>query len=284
MVPGFEDVFDAKVGVPYVLTTQYGTHVVLVSDKTKPVAKKQVAILEKTALASKETFNNYYSQANTFATLAGGTYEGYKKALDSTKVYSHPATITEATAAYGAIDNAKEVTRWAFDNKPGKASNIITVDNNYFFVAALKEANKEGYASVQKVASQIYDLLYSQKVQEAARQEIAEKIAGASSIDEVAERLGVTVEHRDALSLGSSSVEPALIGAIASAKEGELYGPVSGVMGTYVIRVANKEQGSFYSEADAKNLALQKAQYLSQMIIPVMQEYDNVKDNRERFF
>ncbi len=284
MVPGFEDVFDAKVGVPYVLTTQYGTHVVLVSDKTKPVAKKQVAILEKTALASKETFNNYYSQANTFATLAGGTYEGYKKALDSTKVYSHPATITEATAAYGAIDNAKEVTRWAFDNKPGKASNIITVDNNYFFVAALKEANKEGYASVQKVASQIYDLLYSQKVQEAARQEIAEKIAGASSIDEVAERLGVTVEHRDALSLGSSSVEPALIGAIASAKEGELYGPVSGVMGTYVIRVANKEHGSFYSEADAKNLALQKAQYLSQMIIPVMQEYDNVKDNRERFF
>ena len=284
MVPGFEDVFDAKVGVPYVLTTQYGTHVVLVSDKTKPVAKKQVAILEKTALASKETFNNYYSQANTFATLAGGTYEGYKKALDSTKVYSHPATITEATAAYGAIDNAKEVTRWAFDNKPGKASNIITVDNNYFFVAALKDANKEGYASVQKVASQIYDLLYSQKVQEAARQEIAEKIAGASSIDEVAERLGVTVEHRDALSLGSSSVEPALIGAIASAKEGELYGPVSGVMGTYVIRVANKEQGSFYSEADAKNLAHQKAQYLSQMIIPVMQEYDNVKDNRERFF
>ena len=284
MVPGFEEVFDAKVGVPYVLTTQYGTHVVLVSDKTKPVAKKQVAILEKTALASKETFNNYYSQANTFATLAGGTYEGYKKALDSTKVYSHPATITEATAAYGAIDNAKEVTRWAFDNKPGKASNIITVDNNYFFVAALKEANKEGYASVQKVASQIYDLLYSQKVQEAARQEIAEKIAGASSIDEVAERLGVTVEHRDALSLGSSSVEPALIGAIAAAKEGEIFGPVAGMMGSYVVRVANKEVGSFYSEADAKNLATQKAQYLSQMILSVMSEYDNVKDNRERFF
>ncbi len=284
MIPGFEDVFDAKVGTPYVLTTQYGTHVVLVSNKTKPVAKKQVAILEKTALASKETFNNFYSQANTFATLAGGTYEGYQKALDSTKVYSHQATITEATAAYGAIDNAKEVTRWAFDNKPGKSSNIITVDNNYFFVAAVKEANKEGYASVQKVASQIYQLLFSQKQQEVSSKKVAEQIAGASSLEEIAERLGVTVEHRDALSLGSSSVEPALIGAIAAAKEGEIYGPVNGVMGTYVVRVANKAQGSFYSEADAKNLATQKAQYLSQMILPVMQEYDNVKDNRERFF
>ena len=271
-------------GEPFVLTTQYGTHVVLVSQKTKPVAKKQVAILAKTALASKETFNNYYSQANTFATLAGGTYEGYKKALDSTKVYSHPATITEATANYGAIDNAKEVTRWAFDAKVGKASNIITVDNNYFFVVALKEANKEGYAPVEKVASQIQDRLYSQKMQQTKTKELADKIAGCKTIEEVAERLGVQVEHRDAMSLGSSSVEPALIGAVASAKEGELYGPVAGMMGSYIVSVSNRETGSFYTEDDAKNLSAQKAQYLSQLILAVMQDYDNVKDNRDRFF
>ena len=284
MIPGFEGVFEAKVGEPFVLTTQYGTHVVLVSQKTKPVAKKQVAILAKTALASKETFNNYYSQANTFATLAGGTYEGYKKALDSTKVYSHPATITVATANYGAIDNAKEVTRWAFDAKVGKASNIITVDNNYFFVVALKEANKEGYAPVEKVASQIQDRLYSQKMQETKTKELADKIAGCKTIEEVAERLGVQVEHRDAMSLGSSSVEPALIGAVASAKEGELYGPVAGMMGSYIVSVSNRETGTFYTEDDAKNLSAQKAQYLSQLILAVMQDYDNVKDNRERFF
>ena len=284
MIPGFEGVFDAKVNEPYVLTSQYGTHVVVVSNKTKPVAKKQVAILAKTALASKETFNNYYSQANTFATLAGGTYEGYKKALDSTKVYSHPATITEATSSYGAIDNAKEVTRWVFDAKVGKASNIITVDNNYFFVAAVKEANKEGYATVQKMASQIYDLLYSKKQQERSTAQVAEKIAGATTIEEVAERLGVTVEHRDALSLASTNVEPALIGAVSAAPEGKVFGPVAGIMGTYVVCVSNKEEGSFYAEADAKNLASQKAQYMSQMILSVMQEYDDVKDNRERFF
>ncbi len=284
MIPGFEGVFDAKVNEPYVLTSQYGTHVVVVSNKTKPVAKKQVAILAKTALASKETFNSYYSQANTFATLAGGTYEGYKKALDSTKVYSHPATITEATSSYGAIDNAKEVTRWAFDAKVGKASNIITVDNNYFFVAAVKEANKEGYATVQKMASQIYDLLYSKKQQERSTAQVAEKIAGATTIEEVAERLGVTVEHRDALSLASTNVEPALIGAVSAAPEGKVFGPVAGIMGTYVVCVSNKEEGSFYAEADAKNLASQKAQYMSQMILSVMQEYDDVKDNRERFF
>ena len=284
MIPGFEGVLEAKVGEPFVLNTQYGTHVVVVSEKTRPVAKKQVAILEKTALASKETFNQYYSQANTFATLAGGTYDGYKRALDSTKVYSHPATITEATASYGAIDNAKEVTRWAFDAKVGKASNIITVDNNYFFVVTLKEANKEGYTPVQKVASQIQDKLYNDKLQANKCAEVAEKIAGATTMEEVAERLGVPVDHRDALSLASSNVEPALIGAISAAEPGQVFGPVAGVMGTYVVCVANKETGAFYTENDAKNLATQKAQYLSQLILPVMQEYDNVKDNRERFF
>ena len=176
------------------------------------------------------------------------------------------------------------MTRWAFDAKVGKASNIITVDNNYFFVVALKDASKEGYAPVQKVASQIKDLLYFNKMQEVESKKIAEQIAGAQSLEEAAEKLGTTVEHREALSLGSSSVEPALLGAIAAAKEGELYGPVAGQMGTYVVRVNSKELGSFYTEDDAKALANQKAQYLSQMILSVMQDYDNVKDNRERFF
>ena len=176
------------------------------------------------------------------------------------------------------------MTRWAFDAKVGKASNIITVDNNYFFVVALKEANKEGYAPVEKVASQIQDRLYSQKMQETKTKELADKIAGCKTIEEVAERLGVQVEHRDAMSLGSSSVEPALIGAVASAKEGELYGPVAGMMGSYIVSVSNRETGTFYTEDDAKNLSAQKAQYLSQLILAVMQDYDNVKDNRERFF
>ena len=284
MIPGFEGIFDAAVNQPFILNTQYGTHIVVVSNKTKPVAKKQVAVLEKGTLASKETFNSFYAQANTFATLAGGTYDGYKKALDSTKVYSHPATISEATSSYGAIDNAKEVTRWAFDNKVGKASNIITVDNNYFFVVAVKDATKEGYTPVEKVAAQIQDKLYNDKIRETKNKEIAEKIAGATTIEEVAERLGTQVEHRDALSLGSSSVEPALIGAIAVADAGKVFGPVPGVMGSYIVCVGNKETGAFYTEDDAKALAMQKAQYLSQMILSVMSDYDNVKDNRERFF
>ena len=284
MIPGMESVMEAQVGKPYVLTTQYGTHVVLVSDRTKPVAKKQVAILEKTALASKETFNKYYAEANTFATLTNGSYEGYRKAVDSTKVYSHSLNVTEATSSYGAVDQAKEVTRWIFDNKAGKASNIITVNNNFFFVTAVKAIHKEGYASLKDVSSVINERLYAEKVQAKKLAEVSDKIKGLTGIDAVADALGVTVDHNEGLSLASNNVDPAVLGAASVAKDGVVFGPVPGSMGVYVVNVNNRQTGSFYTDEDAKNLNAQKGQYMSQMIISVMSEYDNVKDNRERFY
>lgn len=284
MIPGFESVIEASEGRPFVLNTQYGTHVVLVTDKTKPVLKKQVALLEKTAIASRDTFNEFYAQANTFATIAGGSYEGYRRAVDSTKVYSHPLTITEATSNYGAIDNAKEVTRWAFDAKAGKTSEIITVNNNYFFIATVKKINKEGFAPVEEVSSMIEQRLYAEKIQDKVLAEVKDKIAGISGIAEAAKALGVEVESKEAMSLAATNVDPALVGAAFAAPEGSLYGPVAGSMGVYVVNVSDREAGSFYTEDDARNLAAQKSQYMSQLILSVMSEYDEVVDNRARFF
>ncbi len=284
MIPGMESVLEAQVGKPFSLTSSYGTHVVLVTRASKAIAKKQVAVLEKTAIASKETFNSYYAQANTFASLTAGSYEGYKKAVDSTKVYSHSLTITEATSNYGSIDQAKTVTRWAFDHKPGKASEILTVNNNYFFIVAVKEAHKEGYAPVSEVAEVIKNRLYSEKLQQKTLASVSEKIEGLNDMEKIAEALSVSVENNEALSLASASVDPALAGAASVAPQGAVYGPVAGNMGVYVVKVNSSEKGSFYTEDDARSTAAQKAQYTSQLIIPVMSEYCDVKDNRERFY
>ena len=287
MIPGLESVITANVGEPYIVNSQYGTHVVLVTKKTAPVAKKQIAVLSKTALASKETFNEYYSKANTFATIANGTYEGYKQALDSTKVYSHPMSITEATANYGSIDNAKEVTRWAFDNKKGKASNIITVNQNFFFVVANKEVRKEGYAPVAQVSQSISNKLYNDKLKEKTLADVKAKIAGKNDLEAIASALGTTVESREGVSFstfGAAILEPALIGAAAIAPEGQITGPVAGQMGVYVFKVSDKQTGEFYTDDDAKMTASQKAQYASQFLVPVMMENAGVVDNRARFF
>ena len=55
LIPGFESIFTAAKGKPFILTTQYGTHIVDVVKTTAPVSKKQVAIFEKATLPSKAT-------------------------------------------------------------------------------------------------------------------------------------------------------------------------------------------------------------------------------------
>lgn len=286
MIPGFESVISAKVGVPFVLNTQYGTHIVEVTKATKPVVKKKVAIFEKEALASKETFNTFYNKANRLATIAAGKGENYKAACDSVGAYSHPMTIRESTDTYGTISHAKEVTRWAFDNKPGKVSQIITVDNNYFFVVAVKEAHKEGFAEIREVAPAIKNQLYAEKYAEKRQKEVAEEIAGLETLGEVAEKLGATVSSQSGVAFAamSRSLDPKFIGAIAAAKEGVLSGPVAGSYGVYVFQVTGRDTGAYYTEDDAKTYNGQLTSYEAQMILPVMMDDAQVKDNRARFF
>ncbi len=286
LIPGFEPVFTAAKGKPFVLNTQYGTHVVEVVKTSAPMVKKQVAIFEKATLPSKETYANIYNQANVLASRSAGKYSNYKAACDSTGIYSRSLTINEGTSTYGSIGHAKEVTRWAFDNKPGKASNIITVDNNYFFVVAVKDAHKEGYAKVEEVAENIRTNLYYERYSQARKEDVAQKIQGVSTLEEVAEMLGQQVNSLTDVTFSTNTAattEPAFVGAVAAAPINTLCGPVAGTVGTYVFRVNSRETGSFYTEDDAKQAKDNINNYDLQILLPVMMD-KTVKDNRARFY
>ncbi len=286
IIPGFEPVLNAQVGKPFVITTQYGVHVVEVVKTTAPVAKKKVAVFEKAALPSKETYAATYNKANQLAVKANGKYASYKAACDSTGTYSRSLTVNEGTDTYGSIGHAKEVTRWAFDNKPGKASSIITVDNNYFFVLAVKEAHKEGYAKLDEVKDGIRSQLYREKYAQKHAQDVAAQIEGLSNLEAVAEKLGTTVSSLSDVTFSTNSApstEPAFIGAVAAAREGALTGPVAGVMGAYVLQVNGRETGAYYTEDDAKAAQIRIDGYHAQMLFPLMME-GKVDDNRARFY
>jgi peptidyl-prolyl cis-trans isomerase D len=284
---GFDAIFTAKVGQPFILKSGIATHIVEVTAASDPALFKQVAIFEKETLASKETFNKFYNDANRLATLSAGKIANYHAACDSIGTYSHVMTINEGTDSYGAISHAKEVTRWAFDNKPGKVSNIITVDNNYFFVVAVKDAHKEGIAPVSEVSAQIKSQLYTDKYAEKRQGEIAEQISGLNNLEAIAEKLGTTVSTQSDVAfsaMSARSMDPKFVGAIAAAPEGKVCGPVAGSIGVYVFQVTGRDTGSFYTESDAKNANAQILNYTTQMILPVMMQDADVKDNRARFF
>jgi peptidyl-prolyl cis-trans isomerase D len=193
----------------------------------------------------------------------------------------------ESANRLGAVENTKEVTRWAFEAKEGQASNIITVNNNYFIVAALKGVHKEGYTPVSEVSAQISGKLYNEKRAEKKAAEVAEKIAGLESMEAVAEALGTTVSTKDGVafsSLTSQGLDNKFIGAASVAEDGKICGPVAGNIGVYVFKVTGRETGAFFTEDDAKARDAQMAQYASQMVVPTMADDADVKDNRARFF
>ena len=287
LLTGFNAIFNAKVGQPFILQSNIATHIVEVTEAGAPALFKQVALFEKEILSSKETFNKFYNDANRVATLAGGKYANYRAACDSLGTYSHSMTISESTDTYGSIGHAKEVTRWAFDNKPGKVSNIITVDNNYFFVVAVTGAHKEGIAPVADVAPQIKNQLYSEKYAEKRSAEVAEQIAGLTDLEAIAEKLGTSVNTQSDVafaSMAARNLDPKFVGAIAAAPEGKVCGPVAGSIGVYVFEVKGRETGAFYTESDAKLAHDQIQNYAAQMIVPTMMQDAGVKDNRARFF
>ena len=282
--PGYEDVMTARKGSK---VTVNGL-VFEVLDTKDAVERKRVAILEKEAIASKETVNGYYSKANTFATKSAGKYENFQTALTEEGVYAHPVNkMLESADRLGSIDNTKEVTRWAFEAKVGDVSNIITVNNNYFIVAALTGARKEGYTDIKEVAPSIKTILYAEKEGEKKVAEVAEKIAGLTDMQAVAEALNATVSTKEGIafsSLTSQGLDPKFIGAASVAEEGQICGPVAGAIGVYVYKVTGHDTGAFFTEDDAKLRDSQMAQYNTQMLLPVMMEDADVKDNRARFY
>lgn len=286
MIKGFEPVLEAKVGVPFVLNTQYGSHVVEVTKTTKPVAKKKVAIFEKETTISKETERAISEQARLLAVRSQGKLDNFKTVCDTTGIYARSLNITEATDSYGAISHAKEVTRWAFNNKPGKVSDVIPVDNKYFFVVAVEKAHKEGIAPLKDVYESIRSQVYREKYVQKHAQDVAAQIEGLTSLEAVAEKLNTTVSNLTDVTFSTSSApttEPAFIGAVAAAKEGVLTGPVAGMMGAYVFKVNGREMGSYFTEDDAKAAQARFVNYYDQMILPIMMD-KTVKDNRARFY
>ena len=283
--PGYEDLMTAQTGAEVKL----GGLVFKVLDRTRPVAKKRVAILEKNATASKATISEAYSKANTLATMSAGKYESFRSALDSLGLYAHPVSkMAEGTNRLGAIEGTKEIARWAFDEaEVGDVSSIFTINNDYFVVAAMTKVYEEGYADLSEVSSSIRNILHREKYAEKKAAEVKETIAGLTDLEAIADKLGIAVSTKEGVAFSSFStqgLDPKFIGAASVAADNVVCGPIAGSNGVYVYKVTGRETQDFYTEESAKQHNAQRSQYSAQMLVPIMMQDADVKDNRARFF
>ena len=288
MIPGMEDVLSMATGKYTKMTTNYGIHIVKVSEKTKAEKKVKLAILAKDVISSKETFQTYYAQANDLASRSEGKLENFTKITDEEKLPVVPAlNVLESAKKLSKYENTKEITRWIYKAKKGEVSPIITVDNKYFFVVALKEIREDGYASINSVKQQIEFELAHEKKMEKMTKEVAAKINGLTDMTAIAEALNTTVSTKSDIafgSVGAQSFDPSLIGAVAGAQANKISQPVAGNVGVYVVNVLGKEVGSFFTDDDARMRRQQMLNYQLQTLPYIFAEMGDIKDNRARFY
>lgn len=285
LIPGMESVFDAPINKPYVQNTQYGIHVVKVSQRTTPLKKVQLAVLVKEAVAGKETYQTIYSQANTLSTTSKNVTE-FNDVASANNWYPVPARgIAEDAKTISGYENMREMTRWAFGAKYGEVSEVISVDNKYFFVACVTGIHEEGTATLSERRAEITQLVTLEKKKEKLYAQMQEEIKGYSDIAAWAEATGKNLSTQNGLAFGTvQQSDPTFVGAVCGAPEKQLCGPVKGEMGVYVFQVDERNDGAYYTEQDAAT----RKNYLSniqiQMVNGVLQEAANVEDHRAKFF
>ncbi|MEG2320693.1 MAG: SurA N-terminal domain-containing protein [Bacteroidales bacterium] len=288
IIPGMEEVFSASKGSIIKIKTSYGMHIVKIKDVTKPIRKVQVALLAKDAVASKQTYADYYAKANDFVTKCGSDLSKFASSAKELNLGVYPALrVAPSAKTLANYQNTKEITRWVNENKKGAVSPIITVDNKYFFVVAVTGVHEEGYASLDEMAPQIKNILMMEKKGEKVAADTKALVAGATTLEQIAEKLGTTVSSQTGIafsSLTSQQLDPKFIGAIAGSKEGTLVGPIVGEIGVYYFTITGKETGAFYTEDDAKQRKNQEFMYITRVLPAIMSESANVKDERYKFY
>jgi peptidyl-prolyl cis-trans isomerase D len=199
-----------------------------------------------------------------------------------------PATgIVEGAKTVANYKNTREISRWAYEAKKGDVSQIISIDNKYFFIVALTAIKEEGIPSVEEVTPQIKDVLVREKSIEKMVAKAKEDLKGVKTLDEAATKLGVAVNKQTGISfssMGTQTFDPKFIGAVSGAKENTLTGPMAGSIGMYIFNVDARQTGAFFTENDAKKRSAQYFSYQVQQVPAIMEKSAKVKDRRAKFF
>ena len=288
MIPGFDTCFVATPGKLFTHETQYGLHIINVKERTKPIIKVQLAVLEKVAVAGRETYQGFYAKANEVASRSEGKVAKFNEVTKEMNIFPMPAyNIAEGAKSIANYPNTREISRWAYEAKVGDVSQIISVDNKYFFIVALTKVRERGVPALESIEKEIATVIRREKANEKLVASIKEKTTGLTSLEAIAEALGTTVSKQTGVSFGapgSQQFDPKFIGFVAGATPNTLVGPVAGNIGAYIFTVDSRETGAFFTEDDAKARSNQVFGYQVQMIPTILEKAAKVIDNRAKFF
>lgn len=298
MVQPFSDsAFFSKKNDVKVVATQYGVHVLQVTDLAKPEPKIQIATVEKEVMASAKTTNKIYNDARTFATGIA-TLEDFDKKVNEAGFTKRIATVNKNEKTVAGMDNARDMVRQVYMSEtPGKV--VLTTDGSEIFengnkytIAVLTEIAEEGIAPINNASSNIKRILVQKKKAEMLKKELEAAKSGSESLLSIAQKAGLEVKEATEISFGSfqipgAGIEPKVIAAATLTEQGQISAPIEGNQGVYVIMVNNRIQDEVTPET-IQGIKLGMAQSnmyrANYQAMQAILKNGEVKDTRYKFY
>jgi len=283
-------IFDAKIGEIFLLNTTVGSHLIQVSEKTKPVEKYKLATISTTVTPSQNTYNTIYNALNQYISQNNKIDLFRSAATDAGYFCRSGMQFTENQPSIYPVRNSRQVIKWAFDHKKGDISEIFECDD-YFIVAAVEGSQAEGYIPLEKVKEGLkYELINKKK-----GEQLLAGLKGKNfdSLEQYAEAMNTTVKEVKFLNFQTVSilgigVDPSVNVVATTAELNKMTEPFAGRNGVYVLQVTNRSHVAhpFDAAQEGKTVNSQYQQRLSQLLSTnkLLKDHAKIEDNRIRFY
>lgn len=292
MIAEFEDaVFNAtSTGLlPNVVETQFGYHIIDVTE-TKTTKRYGIVQIEKDIIASDETRDRAYRQADMFSANSDDLASFSANAAEAGVELKSANRVGQNDTRMGTIINARGIVMWAYGQASvGDVSDVYELEEGYV-IAALTGEQDKGTARLEDVRNEIENKVRNQKKAEV----ITQKLEGTSgTLDDAAAAYGegasvysMTDLKLSANSLTSVGFAPEAVGVAFSLENGEKTAPFAIDNGVIIIEMENKTVGADLSDYQpyAETIEVRRRGRIAFSIDNAIKEFAAIVDERYKFF
>ncbi len=254
MVTEFNDAcFEGKRGGLVTAETQFGTHIIRITEQSRPVRKIQMASIIRNVYASDETNQDYYNRAVKFRGKATDLEKFTEQAREFGLDPRFAPNISKDQQSIPGIVDPISLTKWAYTEEVNNVSSIFSQSDEKYIVAVLTEAHEEGYADLEDVRAEIILAVKKEKKAEKLVEMLNEKLSGVTDLTQFGidnkENVGEATQVKFANTYVTGvGLEPYIVGASMYLPVDMVSQPLVGESGVFVLSVTNRTEPSSAEE------------------------------------
>jgi len=287
MVKSFSDFsFSGKKGDLGIVDSQFGTHLILITDRSAEVKKVKVGIIEREVVAGSKTLQDFYAKASKFAG-ENRDLDNFTASQEKLGMQRRVATISKNDKQIGGLKRTQQLVKWAFEANKNEVSDVFDFDNRYV-VAVITDVKEKGIANLDDVRSQVEQVVVKKKKAAIFTEKFNSEISAGNDLNKIAQTNSLSVEKSGpttffSFQLPGYGVEHEVI-ATAVATEKETLNVVEGTSAVYVLKVVSvNDLTSNNAEVEKSRLKTGLLQRVDYEVYNALKDLAKVSDDRIKF-